>query len=305
MYGKDIKIAVLLTCYNRKNKTIECLKSLFEAEGFTSKKDKSKIELHIYLTDDGCTDGTAEGVRDIVGSHKLTIINSDGNAYWAGGMRLSWKAALSDNNHFDYYLLLNDDTNVKQDCLIELLATDEICRAHYETGGIYSGFVSSYHDEGLITYGAKVYTRGLLSAAVDMRPTGVPQKCNMPNANILLVSHEVCDKIGILSDCFIHGAADWDYGIRASESGIPVLTTSKVCGYCEIDHDNRREEAVNVKSMTLKERKKYIDRPNTKQYHDSLAFFWRHNKTKYFILLASYYLNLYCPSLYYRFYINR
>lgn len=306
MNGNNIiRIAVLLTCYNRKIKTVECLKSLFEAEDYFAIHSERKLELSLYITDDGCTDGTADGVRAIVGDHRYTIINSDGNAYWAGGMRLAWRAAVVDSIQYDYYLLLNDDTSVKRDCIIELLSTDDFCKSKYKRDGVYSGFVSSSHDEALITYGAKVYKRGLFSSAVDMTPTGTPQLCNMPNANILLVSRGVCEKIGILSDCYIHGAADWDYGLRASKQGIPVLTTSTVCGHCEMDHDNRMEEAIRVKSMSFKERKVYINRPNTKQYHDSLDFFWRHNKIKYFILLVSYYLNLYCPSLYYRLYIKR
>ena len=45
-------IAVLLTCHNRKVKTISCLKSLYEAtlpKGFS---------LEIFLVDDGSVDGT-------------------------------------------------------------------------------------------------------------------------------------------------------------------------------------------------------------------------------------------------------
>ena len=48
-----MKIAVLLTCYNRKDKTLACLKSL-------SKNSSSVI---VYITDDASTDGTSLAIR--------------------------------------------------------------------------------------------------------------------------------------------------------------------------------------------------------------------------------------------------
>ena len=49
-------ISVLLTCHNRKAKTLGCLTSLYAAElpvGY---------DMEVYLVDDGCTDGTADAV---------------------------------------------------------------------------------------------------------------------------------------------------------------------------------------------------------------------------------------------------
>ena len=43
-------IAVILTVHNRKMKTLECLSSLF--------KEHNNFE--VFLTNDGCTDGTSE-----------------------------------------------------------------------------------------------------------------------------------------------------------------------------------------------------------------------------------------------------
>ena len=96
---KICKVAVLLTCHNRKAKTIECLKSLFKAIQF-SKADSS---FSVYLVDDGSTDGTAEAV--LSNFPEVNVINGSGNLFWAGGMRLAWNTALQSNP--DYYLLLN------------------------------------------------------------------------------------------------------------------------------------------------------------------------------------------------------
>jgi glycosyltransferase involved in cell wall biosynthesis len=49
-----IKIAVLITCHNRIQKTQTCLKSLFK------QKKIENINLKVFLVDDGSTDGTKE-----------------------------------------------------------------------------------------------------------------------------------------------------------------------------------------------------------------------------------------------------
>jgi len=52
-----MEIAVLITVFNRKEKTLSCLKSLFN-----QKLDK-KITLKVFLTDDNSSDGTADAVK--------------------------------------------------------------------------------------------------------------------------------------------------------------------------------------------------------------------------------------------------
>ena len=54
-------LAVLLTCHNRKEKTLACLKHLYESE-----KDCSfELDMEVYVTDDGSDDGTYEAIRDL------------------------------------------------------------------------------------------------------------------------------------------------------------------------------------------------------------------------------------------------
>lgn len=52
-------IAVIITCHNRKEKTLHCLTNLFEAK---KAYGHNEVRLAVFLTDDGCTDGTAEAV---------------------------------------------------------------------------------------------------------------------------------------------------------------------------------------------------------------------------------------------------
>ena len=78
-------IAALITCHNRKSKTIACLERLFQ------QALPLGVLLKVYLVDDGSTDGTAEAVREKFPS--VSVISADGSLFWCRGMRLAWKHA--------------------------------------------------------------------------------------------------------------------------------------------------------------------------------------------------------------------
>lgn len=53
-------IAILLTVFNRKEKTLECLKRIYQQLNIEN------LKLEIYLTNDGCTDGTPEAIKNYI-----------------------------------------------------------------------------------------------------------------------------------------------------------------------------------------------------------------------------------------------
>lgn len=296
------KIAVLLTCFNRKEKTIKALMSVQKAAEIYNSSHDSRLTLHVFLTNDGCNDGTPEAARALFLPEEINIIDSDGNSYWAGGMRLAWKQAMDSHLKWDFYLLINDDVEFVPSAFETLFYTHEYAITKYGKGGVYSGFICSKSEPNRIIYGAKSYKKNLLSKAYDLSPTGAPQQCLMVNANILMVCPNVVDGIGQLDTVFIHGGADWDYGIRASRAGFPVLATPEICGVGENDHDNDFQERKKVVKMSLSERRSFLNKPN-KGYQDALYFFKRYNKFKFFITKLAYQINLYLPSLFYN--LNR
>ncbi|HYE55805.1 MAG TPA: glycosyltransferase, partial [Chitinophagaceae bacterium] len=74
-----MKIAVLLTTFNRKQKTLACLQSLQQ------QILPGNVSLEVFLTDDASSDGTAETVLQQFPSTHVFI--GTGFLYWAGGMR--------------------------------------------------------------------------------------------------------------------------------------------------------------------------------------------------------------------------
>lgn len=110
------RIAALLTVFNRKDSTISCLENLF------GQQLREGITLNVYLTNDGCTDGTPEAVKSKF--PEVHIINGDGNLFWNRGMYRAWQEAAKED--YDYYLWLNDDTYFLDHAVNSLVETSEM-----------------------------------------------------------------------------------------------------------------------------------------------------------------------------------
>jgi GT2 family glycosyltransferase len=107
------RIAVLLTCHNRVERTLACLASLVAQSWKTG-------EIKVVLVDAGSVDGTVEQVRR---HHPaVAIVEQSPDLYWNGGMRV----ALAHAHEFDpdYYLWLNDDVELDPDAVQRLLECD-------------------------------------------------------------------------------------------------------------------------------------------------------------------------------------
>jgi len=257
------QIAVLITCHNRKDKTIACLKSLFEAElpyGY---------KLDVYLVDDGSIDGTDELVERNYKS--VNIIKGNGNLFWAGGMRLAWNAAM-EKLSYDAYLLINDDVYLEVPFLRNLIKTDEFSLKNKGESGIYSG--ATVDDEtNAITYGGSNITAShVIVKSQRLIPTEYPQPCELTNANILWVSKEVVDKIGIFDVRFTHGIADYDYSLRAIKQKIPVYLAPNICGACTNDYGDNWKPS----STALKHRIAYLKSPKGLAYNEYLYYIRKH-----------------------------
>ena len=252
-----LRIAIIMTAFNRKAKTLESLRKLFfsktEGIGFT-----------VYLTDDGSKDGTSEEVGKLF--PQVVLSQGNGSLFWAGGMNLSWKRAVADGG-YNGYLWLNDDTVIKNNLWPELLAADEYCKSEYGKGGIYVG--STLDTEGKnLTYGGSVLSscwRGVFS---KLPPDGTFRECDIANGNITYISDDVVKKIGCFYPGYIHGA-DYDYTYWAHGEGFPVLLLRDYVGFCDNDHKPLREILL---SKSLKERIKYLYAPNGMQLPTALLF---------------------------------
>lgn len=288
-------IAVILTCFNRKEKTLSCLRGLYSAQ---DAYNHSHLLLSVFLTDDGCTDGTAQAVRASFPSKEITIIQGDGSLYWAGGMRLAWNEALRQNNQWDFFLLLNDDTIPMDNLFVELFNAHYYCQNTFDKVGIYSGVTCDKENPNLITYGGTVWTNRFLGTDRRVMPQDTPQEVDKTNANILLVPQDVVSAIGIFYEGYRHGAADYDYAIQAKKQGFKALITTKACGICERDHMDRKSLRKKILAMSAQERQAFFSHP-LHSSKDILLFKKRNTPVRYPLVWLGRFLNEKCPHIYY------
>lgn len=294
-----MKIAIIITCHNRKSKTITCLENLFVALDCYNRKFQRNLDMSVFLTDDGCTDGTVETVRNRFYDKNITIVSGNGQLFWAGGMRAAWKTVLKSGQTYDYFFLLNDDTIIFENCFDELFKANEYSLKVCNRKGIYSGITCFNDDPNRISYGGSIWTNRWLAKLRMLEPCGNPQLCDVANANILLVPREVVDEIGILYDGYRHAVADYDYSITARKKNIPVFVTANVCGKCNDDHGTLEENGRKICAMPLKDRIRYFDNP-LHSNKDYLLFIRRNAPMRYPMVAFGRFLNVYFPRLYYK-----
>jgi GT2 family glycosyltransferase len=229
-------IAVLMTCYNRKLKTLATLESLF------NQTLTSKIALTVYLVDDGSTDSTTESVQQKY--PQVKIFPGDGNLFWNGGMRVAFSEAMKDEP--DYYLWLNDDTVLEPEALKSLLETSHQLIEKGETKAIVAG--STYDpDTGNFTYGGIVKITPLLPFKFRfLEPTTTAQSCDSMNGNCVLIPSSVVQVVGNLDPAFIHYLSDWEYGLRARQKGCTVWIAPGYQGTCSPNPQSTKIDAADM-----------------------------------------------------------
>ncbi len=285
---ESLRIAVLLTCYNRKNITVACLERLSKI----CENSKSRVEA--FLTEDGCTDGTEEAVTALNLSFPLHIQHGDGSLYWAGGTEMAWCAAINQGG-FDGYLWLNDDTTLYDKIFDELVYTHNYAMEKYGKGGVYVGSTCS-RDKKEFTYGGKIWKNKLLATSKWIQPTNSIQSIEYANGNITYFSCNVVEKIGTIPNGYVHNMADSDCTYTAFKHGFPVLLMRGYCGECDNDHVNEGIERLG--QLPLKERIKYHYSPRGLGFSDTQLFQRRHFWYRYPITFLFGWLKIFFPNFY-------
>lgn len=220
------RLAVLMTCHNRKSQTEACLKAL-------KLQANHGVTLDVYLVDDGSTDGTAAAVIGIFPAAK--IIRGDGNLYWCGGMRLAFAEAIKRN--YDFYLWLNDDTRLFQHALARLFATYDQAAEALKQPTIVVGSTCD-QQTGAMTYGGWVEKPRAFGPKSWHKISPDPtywRPCDTINGNCVLIPRGVVERVGNLDVHFVHGIGDLDYGLRAKKNGCQIVIAAGYVGECTVN----------------------------------------------------------------------
>ena len=258
-----MRITVLMTCFNRKEMTLEALESLF------SQKRVEDLDVTVYLVDDGSRDGTSQAVAERF--PQVSILQGDGSLFWNGGMRKAFAHALAKG--FDGYIWFNDDTCLDEDALYRLTTcANEV--AESLGSAIVVGSIRDPHT-GERSYGG--VTRRAFRFRLDFVPElpddRGPVRCDTMNGNFTLIPATVAERLGNLDGAFRHQLADFDYGLRATEAGIPVILAPGYYGCCS---DNSASGTWRDSSQPFSKRWRHLLSPKGAPFREWILYTRRH-----------------------------
>lgn len=240
------RIAILMTCYNRVQTTLGCLRMLF------AQKLPEGCAIDVWMVDDASPDGTGERVRTEF--PQVHVIKSEGELFWCKGMRLAWDEAVKGDD-YDFLLWLNDDVKLKVGAIAGLLVD------YAQTGGVIVGTFSSDERESDVSYGA-----------TGDRPDGAPRIGDKGmNGNLVLIPRDIYEKVGPICGSYSHQYGDYDYGWQVRKHGFQYYASSQFCGVCP----QQPERYFHLKSRSLKERVKLLFNPKGFCLYDAFLYKYR------------------------------
>lgn len=267
-------IAILLTVFNRKQKTIKCLENIYKQSSY------SNYKIDIFLTDDGSTDGTSDLIKS---KYPDVVIIKGNNLYWNRGMWTSWNAAIK-KKLYDFYLWLNDDTFTYPYMLDRLIYVSNLCNDK----AIIVGPTIDNSGLGIHTYGGRK-NKNLVPL------NGELQECDSFNGNIVLIPSYVYNIVGMNDPVFHHSLGDLDYGMRARKAGIRIIQLGEAVGEC--DRHNRIMKWCDPE-IKLIDRMKFLFQPTGYPPKEVFLFNKRHYGVfKAIIMLLTTFIRCIFPSI--------
>lgn len=209
-------VTVIFTCFNRKEKTIKCVKSLIEGN--------KNVDISFIIIDDNSTDGTIEALKSL--NNNIFIINGNGNLFWSGGMRVGIDKYIKDEKKSDYVLLVNDDVEFNENIIEKMINRS---KSYYD-----SVVVGATNDEkGNFTYGAlKLVKNSKGNLYTQVYPKNEIEECDTFNANCVLIKDNIIKDVGNFDKLYRHSLADLDYGFMIRKNGYKIVSSEDYIGIC-------------------------------------------------------------------------
>ncbi len=213
-----MKIAVILVNYNGRQYNTACIDSLFAQKNCGGEPGEMKI----YVVDNASQDDSMQIIQERYGSDRrveMILLNDNYGFSYANnaGIRRAkaWGA--------DYVLLLNNDTEVREDMLSELLK----CAGRHPDSMIAPKIYYSDRRDVFWSAGGEVspLVRKVRHIGLDQKEEGqFDQECQIGFATgcCLLLPGTVIDRAGVLDERFFLYYEDTEYCFRLQRMGIAI-----------------------------------------------------------------------------------
>jgi GT2 family glycosyltransferase len=238
-----MKAAILVTCFNRVQITIDGLSSLLRGV-------PTWVDLRVFAVDDGSTDGTGEALRAM--DPRVQVIEGTGDLYWGGGMRLAEEHALQWSP--DWIVWINDDVEFRAGAITSAF---EQMREGSGEPTCWVGQIVDERDKSTVIYGGRKRRVSRRGAALDL-VRDHRQSIDTFNGNFVAVSSDSHARVGPISSQFTHLFGDYDYGLRLSISGVALRILPHPVGEAS---PNPNKDRMFRASVRLRDRVKIVLSP--------------------------------------------
>jgi GT2 family glycosyltransferase len=207
-------IAVILNT-NRREDTLECLASL----------EKNTYSTHkAIVLDNASSDGSVEAIRSAYPG--VEIIELTENLGYAGNNNVGIKAALG--RGADWVFVLNEDTILAPDCLVNLVEVGE----SDQQIGIVGPMVYHYDEPDIIQSAGGSLSRYWDSWHVaqnepDQGQIDKPHRVDFISGCGIMVRRAVIDQVGMLDERFFYYKEETEWCLRARRRGWHIIHVPK------------------------------------------------------------------------------
>jgi len=223
------KVTVVILNWNQAELTLDCLRSVLKS------RLNNKINLEVVIVDNG---STGEDINLLTNSriNEFTLIKNKKNLGFTGGNNVGIKYALK--NKADYVFLLNNDTEIKDDCILELwkaFSRNENIgivapKIYYASGFEFHKDRYKKSDLGRVVWsaGGKVDWNNILGQhigvdEVDKGQFNIMKRVDFVSGCAMMVKKEVFEKISLLDERYFLYLEDLDFCHRVARSGFKIL----------------------------------------------------------------------------------
>lgn len=211
-----VKYVALTTSHNRREKTLTSIAAL-----------AALSNIKVVVVDDGSHDGTADALHHKFGN-KVDVLHGDGSLFWSRGMNFGYEY-IKNTYDFEDLLVFNDDVRFVDGFIknFEDARTQNVSRAPCVIVGTcideFGEITYSGVHEGKFWKLQFIRNRELSSVEVDTL-----------NMNAALIPKEILSEVGFLENYFVHGGADYEFGLRVSKTfGYKIYTSTGAVGICD------------------------------------------------------------------------
>lgn len=245
----SLKVAAIVPCYNRREKTLRFLE-IFTQQILTQPADRLQVEqddphphrsqnrsqifCQVILVDAQSTDGTTAAVRELF--PQVQILSAHSESYWTASINRGIEVALQQD--YDYILTINDDAIVEPDYLANLVRTAQQAQVPVLASRIdyqaRPGLIWAMGTE--LSWGIRLLhlkCRNLLvrELPLEVRSQPVLDVEAAPGDGVL-IHRSVFEQIGLYAERWMpHYHADSEFLIRANRAGFRVCVAPQVVLY--------------------------------------------------------------------------